>query len=49
MSSPSLSFSHRNDQGENSQEREVIEYGYAACADFNAEVKKMSIARNLKN
>jgi hypothetical protein len=47
-SSASLSFSHRNDQAEDSQELDVIEYGRAARSEFNAEEKKISIARNLK-
>ena len=48
-SSASLSFSHRNDQAEESQDIDFIEYGRSARAEFNAEEKKMSIARNLKN
>jgi hypothetical protein len=48
-SSTSLSFSHRNDQAEESQDIDFIEYGRAALNELNTEEKKMSIARNLKN
>ena len=44
----SLSFSPRNKQAEESKEKDLIEHGYAACGDFNADVKKISIAKNLK-
>ena len=44
----SLSFSPRNKQAEESKEKDLIEHGYAAWGDFNADVKKSSIAKNLK-